>query len=195
MKGNKLWLARKRDDPLGRIGWIWRQHFKIIEPAETKEDKHDDVDKPLSSIEKSGREIPDYFGREARYRPQPTPANNTQEDTLVDSPIEEKAGNIERTTANFWGKRADFWIPQATPDGRLFYFNTETGKSSTDLPPELTVAQASLQDEDEESDDTSSSEQGTADEYTELHTPTEVTKEVEPVYDLPHAPQQIGRAI
>ncbi|KAI9649016.1 cell division cycle- protein [Ciborinia camelliae] len=31
---------------------------------------------------------------------------------------------------------ADFWIPQATPDGRLFYFNTETGESSTELPLE-----------------------------------------------------------
>ena len=32
--------------------------------------------------------------------------------------------------------RADFWIPQATPDGRLFYFNTETGASSMELPLE-----------------------------------------------------------
>lgn len=32
--------------------------------------------------------------------------------------------------------RADFWIPQATPDGRLFYFNTMTGESSLELPLE-----------------------------------------------------------
>lgn len=31
---------------------------------------------------------------------------------------------------------ADFWIPQATPDGRLYYFNTETGENSTELPLE-----------------------------------------------------------
>ncbi|KAI1082217.1 ras GEF [Whalleya microplaca] len=31
---------------------------------------------------------------------------------------------------------ADFWIPQATPDGRLFYYNTMTGESSTELPLE-----------------------------------------------------------
>jgi son of sevenless len=30
----------------------------------------------------------------------------------------------------------DFWIPQATPDGRLFYYNTETGESSSELPLE-----------------------------------------------------------
>ncbi|KAK1774644.1 ras guanine nucleotide exchange factor domain-containing protein [Copromyces sp. CBS 386.78] len=32
--------------------------------------------------------------------------------------------------------RADFWIPQATPDGRLFYYNTMTGESSNELPLE-----------------------------------------------------------
>jgi hypothetical protein len=32
--------------------------------------------------------------------------------------------------------RADFWIPQATPDGRLFYYNTMTGESSMELPLE-----------------------------------------------------------
>lgn len=31
---------------------------------------------------------------------------------------------------------AGFWIPQATPDGRLFYFNTRTGVSSMELPLE-----------------------------------------------------------
>lgn len=29
-----------------------------------------------------------------------------------------------------------FWIPQATPDGRLFYFNTLTGVSTVELPLE-----------------------------------------------------------
>jgi son of sevenless-like protein len=31
---------------------------------------------------------------------------------------------------------ADYWIPQATPDGRLYYFNTMTGESSMELPLE-----------------------------------------------------------
>jgi son of sevenless-like protein len=85
--------------------------------------------------------------------------------------------NSERT-------RADFWIPQATPDGRLFYFNTETGESSMELPlespssatengprdrmniniPEKTrpppemMARGYMQDEDDESDGNSASE-------------------------------------
>lgn len=32
--------------------------------------------------------------------------------------------------------RADFWIPQATPDGRLFYYNMMTGERSMELPLE-----------------------------------------------------------
>ncbi|KAG9234777.1 cell division control protein-like protein Cdc25 [Amylocarpus encephaloides] len=39
-------------------------------------------------------------------------------------------------TTNGGRTRADFWIPQATPDGGLFYFNTETGESSLELPLE-----------------------------------------------------------
>lgn len=31
-------------------------------------------------------------------------------------------------------EEAVFWIPQATPDGRLFYFNTLTGSSTMELP-------------------------------------------------------------
>lgn len=33
-------------------------------------------------------------------------------------------------------EEAAFWIPQATPDGRLFYFNTLTGQSTMELPLE-----------------------------------------------------------
>ena len=33
-------------------------------------------------------------------------------------------------------EEAAFWIPQATPDGRLFYFNTLTGVSTMELPME-----------------------------------------------------------
>ncbi|KAJ9154848.1 RasGEF domain-containing protein [Pleurostoma richardsiae] len=80
--------------------------------------------------------------------------------------------------------RADFWIPQATPDGRLFYYNTMTGESSMELPlespssvtetgprdrmnvnipdktrppPEM-MARGLTQDEDEDSDANSASE-------------------------------------
>lgn len=80
---------------------------------------------------------------------------------------------------------ADFWIPQATPDGRLFYYNTMTGESSMELPlespttatetgprdrmnisvpertrppPELMASGGFQQDEDEDSEVNSASE-------------------------------------
>lgn len=80
--------------------------------------------------------------------------------------------------------RADFWIPQATSDGRLFYYNTMTGESSMELPlespssvtetgprdrmnanmpdktrppPEM-MARGLMQDEEDESDVNSASE-------------------------------------
>ncbi|TEA09778.1 Cell division control protein 25 [Colletotrichum sidae] len=36
--------------------------------------------------------------------------------------------------------RADFWIPQATPDGRLFYYNMMTGDRSMELPLESPIS-------------------------------------------------------
>ncbi|KEY80976.1 cell division control protein Cdc25 [Aspergillus fumigatus] len=41
---------------------------------------------------------------------------------------------IEGVAAPKEQEEAAFWIPQATPDGRLFYFNTLTGYSTMELP-------------------------------------------------------------
>lgn len=41
--------------------------------------------------------------------------------------------NLDNTDSQ---EEAAFWIPQATPDGRLFYFNTLTGVSTMELPLE-----------------------------------------------------------
>jgi son of sevenless-like protein len=58
----------------------------------------------------------------------------------TNSDTESLSGNdtilpIERNE-NTKEEEAAFWIPQATPDGRLFYFNTLTGVSTTELPLE-----------------------------------------------------------
>jgi len=42
----------------------------------------------------------------------------------------------DQHTATNAQEEAAFWIPQATPDGRLFYFNTLTGESTMELPLE-----------------------------------------------------------
>jgi hypothetical protein len=51
-------------------------------------------------------------------------------DTIL--PIERNESSKEEEAA--------FWIPQATPDGRLFYFNTLTGVSTMELPLETPSA-------------------------------------------------------
>ena len=63
---------------------------------------------------------------EEDYEESDSAANGTDDDS--DLPIEggEPQNNEE----------AAFWIPQATPDGRLFYFNTLTGVSTMELPLE-----------------------------------------------------------
>lgn len=49
---------------------------------------------------------------------------------------------IEGVPAPKEQEEAAFWIPQATPDGRLFYFNTLTGYSTMELPFENPTATA-----------------------------------------------------
>ncbi|KAI9801577.1 MAG: hypothetical protein M1825_003256 [Sarcosagium campestre] len=43
-------------------------------------------------------------------------------------------------TDNREPEEAAYWIPQATPDGRLFYFNTLTGVSTMELPLETPIS-------------------------------------------------------
>lgn len=113
------------------------------------------------------------------------------EDELDDDAYDDDEGDTSELEelpieATHFGEKskADYWIPQATPDGRLFYYNTMTGESSSELPlespssvsesgprdrmnvnlpdrtrppPEL-MARGLMQDEDEDSEATSASE-------------------------------------
>jgi son of sevenless-like protein len=58
------------------------------------------------------------------------------DDSELDGPI---ALPLEGTDGGD-SSRADFWIPQATPDGRLFYYNMMTGDRSMELPLESPVS-------------------------------------------------------
>ena len=64
----------------------------------------------------------EYLGSEDEVHDPPAPPNGARHSTEEADP----AGQEE----------AAFWIPQATPDGRLFYFNTLTGISKLELPLE-----------------------------------------------------------
>jgi son of sevenless-like protein len=65
------------------------------------------------------------------------------EDTYSDLDSERSRGSLhDRSRPPMDGasdqeqEEAAFWIPQATPDGRLYYFNTLTGVSTMELPLE-----------------------------------------------------------
>lgn len=58
-----------------------------------------------------------------------------------DDSEEDAQGGLPLEGTNVGDKsRADFWIPQATPDGRLFYYNMMTGDRSMELPLESPVS-------------------------------------------------------
>jgi hypothetical protein len=79
----------------------------------------------------------------AFWIPQATPDgrlfyfNTLTGDSSIELPITPKLepkGNEKEDNQGSNMNDTDFWIPQATPDGRLFYFNTLTGDSSIELP-------------------------------------------------------------
>lgn len=65
----------------------------------------------------------------------PTDTESEAENEVPQLPIEGAESNEQEEAA--------FWIPQATPDGRLFYFNTLTGVSTMELPLETPTANES----------------------------------------------------
>ena len=67
-------------------------------------------------------------GTEEEYDEEEEDSDVHTQDEDSDLPIE---GNSTQTQ-----EEAAFWVPQATPDGRLFYFNTLTGVSTMELPLE-----------------------------------------------------------
>ena len=62
--------------------------------------------------------------------------SETEYDSLSQSTTLNGASDGANAPPNANEEEAAFWIPQATPDGRLFYFNTLTGISTVELPLE-----------------------------------------------------------
>lgn len=64
--------------------------------------------------------------------------HDTDADANADSHVEgAELGNDSASASSSDKEQEDagFWIPQAAPDGQLFYLNTLTGASRADLPP------------------------------------------------------------
>ena len=153
----------------GVRGWFPSNYCQVIaSPEELLEAKQNGIRDDIDDDDDEDDEEEEY---ESQYEEE-----ESERDDPTQLPIE-GTSNTERT-------RADFWIPQATPDGRLFYFNTETGESSSELPlespssatengprnrmnvsipdktrpPAEMMARGFVQDEDEDSDGNSASE-------------------------------------
>ena len=107
----------------GVRGWFPSNYCQVItNPEEILDDQQNGLggDADDEEVEEEEEEADEY---EDQY--EDDEADSERDDlTHLQGP-----NNNDRT-------RADFWIPQATPDGRLFYFNTETGESSMELPLE-----------------------------------------------------------
>lgn len=108
----------------GVRGWFPSNYCQVTtspeDALEEKQNASGEVDE--LDVEDEEEEQTDY---EDQYEDD---EGDSEHDDPTQLPME-GLSNSERT-------RADFWIPQATPDGRLFYFNTETGESSMELPLE-----------------------------------------------------------
>lgn len=155
----------------GVRGWFPSNYCQIIaSPEDALENKQNgtrvDLEDDLEEEDEEGDDFEDQYEEDD---------GDSEREDITQLPME---GTSNEHT------RADFWIPQATPDGRLFYFNTETGESSMELPlespssatengprnrlnvniPEKTrpppemMARGYTQDEDDESDGNSASE-------------------------------------
>ena len=101
----------------GVRGWFPSNYCAVVSPNEEGEDDRNEGDDDTASI--GGTDYTNSDGGSvdgndtSRLPLEGTDAHDKEEDDM-----------------------AAFWIPQATPDGRLFYFNTLTGVSTMELPLE-----------------------------------------------------------
>jgi son of sevenless-like protein len=89
-------------------------------------------------------EIPDSArADEADHADEETDEHDVYEDNMDDeneSDHDDINGLPLEGTNSADKSKADFWMPQATPDGRLFYYNMMTGDRSMELPMESPVS-------------------------------------------------------
>lgn len=79
------------------------------------------------------------FGEDGRYASGVDSETEESEDEYTENIFDhhnDGMSNGHNGTIMNSQEEAAFWIPQATPDGRLFYFNTLTGQSTMELPLE-----------------------------------------------------------
>lgn len=106
----------------GVRGWFPSNYCQVISnPEDVLEDRHPDGREDVEDLDDE-EEYEDHYPEDADG------GGPERHDAAQQLPIE-GFNNGDKA-------RADFWIPQATPDGRLFYYNTMTGESCMDMPLE-----------------------------------------------------------
>lgn len=112
----------------GVRGWFPSNYCQVLSnPEDVLEDRHHDEEE---DDDLDGDEMYDD-----QYGPLDDGGEAEREHAAQQLPID-GFGNSGGGGDSNSKARADFWIPQATPDGRLFYYNTMTGESSMELPLE-----------------------------------------------------------
>ncbi|KAK4505207.1 hypothetical protein PRZ48_003170 [Zasmidium cellare] len=97
----------------GVRGWFPSNYCAVVSPP-----YEDGMGNGLQAGDSEAEESEEEYGEQEHNRM--TNGTSTYHDNAATTTQEEAA----------------FWIPQATPDGRLFYFNTLTGESTMELPLE-----------------------------------------------------------
>jgi son of sevenless-like protein len=100
-------------------GWFPSNYCTVISP--------DDPAGPPGTLQEESEQSAES-GTEEEY-------DEEEEDSDSHTQDEDSALPIEGALPQ-GQEEAAFWVPQATPDGRLFYFNTLTGVSTMELPLE-----------------------------------------------------------
>jgi len=112
-------------------GWFPSNYCRVISVSDDLADLapvgQDDGDISADSGAEEEAEVADEEDEEYDERDNDLDSEGNLRDVDPDFPIEGVPQDHEE---------AAFWIPQATPDGRLFYFNTLTGESKMELPLE-----------------------------------------------------------
>lgn len=107
-------------------GWFPSNYCAVLNPDEPTELGPEESETSTGSGTEEDYEDEEDDGDDQE---EDSNGNHTQDDES-DLPIE--GGHRHSQTP----EEAAFWVPQATPDGRLFYFNTLTGVSTMELPLE-----------------------------------------------------------
>lgn len=105
----------------GVRGWFPSNYCAVVSAADEDADRSRHIANGEEASGESGTED-EYEEYEEELDP-----NRNRDGGLQSLPEERESREQEE---------AAFWIPQATPDGRLFYFNTLTGSSKMELPLE-----------------------------------------------------------